>query len=421
MPKIRDIEDKGKRGLDISGLSWLKKAIGSDLIKGGIYLLAGEPGIGKTTLSLQVLGEIAKQGIKVLYLPTEQSMSDIKRVFSRLFKSNRGQQSKTEDNLYVDTIDDLKMLPWFLSHQILPLEKEYNGCQVIAIDSLQGGGLGSSSGEIYKALMDFIDTTKGLGITSLLVNHVTKRGEIAGPKALEHAVDCVIYIRRALRLRPLFIPKNRFGPAMLDPIVLTMEEDGLRESPHVAAQATTVLGYSGVGEEFAEAQASVTIPSYGSPPGLSAPFLPSKKIKQLLKVLGTLKDIDVVDLSYDISCYLPGRRGYISVLDLPITIALLSSYLHQDVDNRSLFVGEVDLTKQIRPPERTYLASLAELLVELHPGRIERVYISDNSAEELRHMQPDENKPSVGDIVDVRGVRELGDVLQSIWPELMAR
>jgi len=421
MPKIRDIEDKGKRGLDISGLSWLKKAIGSDLIKGGIYLLAGEPGIGKTTLSLQVLGEIAKQGIKVLYLPTEQSMSDIRRVFSRLFKSNRDQQSKTEDNLYVDTIDDLKMLPWFLSHQILPLEKEYNGCQVIAIDSLQGGGLGSSSGEIYKALMDFIDTTKGLGITSLLVNHVTKRGEIAGPKALEHAVDCVIYIRRALRLRPLFIPKNRFGPAMLDPIVLTMEEDGLRESPHVAAQATTVLGYSGVGEEFAEAQASVTIPSYGSPPGLSAPFLPSKKIKQLLKVLGTLKDIDVVDLSYDISCYLPGRRGYISVLDLPITIALLSSYLHQDVDNRSLFVGEVDLTKQIRPPERTYLASLAELLVELHPGRIERVYISDNSAEELRHMQPDENKPSVGDIVDVRGVRELGDVLQSIWPELMAR
>jgi len=420
MPKISDIEDKGKRGLDISGLSWLKKAIVSDLIKGGIYLLAGEPGIGKTTLSLQVLGEIAKQGIKVLYLPTEQSMSDIKRVFSRLFKSNRGQQSKTEDNLYVDTIDDLKMLPWFLSHQILPLEKEYNGCQVIAIDSLQGGGLGSGSGETYKALMDFIDTTKGLGITSLLVNHVTKRGEIAGPKALEHAVDCVIYIRRALRLRPLFVPKNRFGPAMLDPIVLTMEEDGLRESPHVAAQATTVLGYSGVGEEFAEAQASVTIPSYGSPPGLSAPFLPSKKIKQLLKVLGTLKDIDVVDLSYDISCYLPGRRGYISVLDLPITIALLSSYLHQDVDNRSLFIGEVDLTKQIRPPERTYLASLAELLVELQPGRIEKVYISESSAEELRHMQPDENSPKVGDIVDVRGVRELGDVLQSIWPELMA-
>jgi|Deesub1362B_J571_1020462.scaffolds.fasta_scaffold01077_3 DNA repair protein RadA/Sms len=420
MPKISNIQDKGKKGLDISKLPWLRKAIGSDLVRGGIYLLAGEPGIGKTTLSLQVLGELARQGVKVLYLPTEQSMSDIKRVFSRLFKAQAGDQaSSAGDNLYVDTIDDLKILPWFLSHQILPLEKEYHGCQVITIDSLQGGGLGTAAGQTYKALLDFIDTAKGLGITCLLVNHVTKRGEIAGPKALEHAVDCVIYIRRALRLRPLFVPKNRFGPAMLDPIVLTMEESGLRESPHVTAQATTVLGYSGVGEEFAEAQASVTIPSYGSPPGLNAPFLPSKKIKQLLKVLGTLKDIDVVDLSYDIACYLPGRHGYVSVLDLPITIALLSSYLHQEVDNQSLFVGEVDLTKQIRPPERRYLAALAELLVELQPGRIGKVYLSERSAQELKEMRPDENKPRVGDLVEVHGVRNLEDVLQAIWPDLM--
>jgi len=421
MPKISNIQDKGKRGLDISGLSWLRKAVGSDLINGGIYLLAGEPGIGKTTLSMQLLSELAKQGVKVMYLPTEQSMSDVRRVFDRLHRSVRGDQRQTiEENLYVDTIDDLKMLPWFLNHQILPIEKEYHGCQVVAIDSLQGGGLGTSSGDVYKALMDFMDTTKGLGITSLMVNHVTKRGEIAGPKALEHAVDCVIYMRRALRLRPLFVPKNRFGPAVLDPIVLTMEEDGLRESPHVTAQATTVLGYSGVGEEFAEAQASVTIPTFGSPPGLSAPFLPSKKIKQLLKVLGTLKDIDVVDLSYDISCYLPGRKGYVSVLDLPITIALLSSYLHQDVDSQPLFIGEVDLTKQIRPPERTYLAALAEFLVELQGGKIGKVYLSEKSAAELREMRPDENKPRVGDVVEVHGVRDLESLLREIWPDLMA-
>jgi len=416
MPKIKDIEGKGKKGLDISGLPWLKKAVGSDLIKGGIYLLAGEPGIGKTTLSLQVLGELAKEGIKVLYLPTEQSMSDVRRVFARLFRSGA---DRAEDNLYVDTIDDLKMLPWFLNHQILPPEKEYHGCQLIVIDSLQGGGLRTSAGQAYNALSDFIDTTKGLGITCLFVNHVTKRGEIAGPKALEHAVDCVIYIRRALRLRPLFVPKNRFGPAMLDPIVLTMEKEGLRESPHTTTQATTVLGYSGVGEEFAEAQASVTIPRFGSPPGLSAPFLPGKKIKQLLKVLGTLKDIDVVDLSYDISCYLPGRRGYVSALDLPITIALLSSYLHQVVDNRSLFVGEVDLTKQIRPPERTYLAALAELLVELQPGRIKKVYLSEKSAIDLTEMRPNESRLKVEDVVEMHGVRDLESLLHKIWPALM--
>jgi len=193
MPKISDIEDKGKKGLDISRLSWLKKAIGSDMIKGGIYLLAGEPGIGKTTLSLQILGELSRQGIKVLYIPTEQSMSDIKRVFNRLHKSEDDDRAlQFGENLYVDTLDDLKMLPWVLNHQILPLEKEYHGCQIIAIDSLEGGGLSTGVGESYKALMSFIDATKGLGITCLLVNHVTKRGEIAGPKDLEHAVDCIV-------------------------------------------------------------------------------------------------------------------------------------------------------------------------------------------------------------------------------------
>ncbi|MBW2038058.1 MAG: AAA family ATPase [Deltaproteobacteria bacterium] len=420
MPKISDIEDKGKERLAIPHLPWLKKSIGSDLIKGGIYLLAGEPGIGKTTLALQILGDLSRQGVKVLYIPTEQSMSDIKRVVNRIYDLESDEvRSSISENLYIDTIDDLAMLPWFLNHRILPPEREYYGCEIIVIDSLQGGGLSTGVGEKYKALLDFVDTAKGTGISCLFVNHVTKSGEIAGPKALEHAVDCIIYIRRALRLRPLFVPKNRFGPAMLDPLVLIMDEQGLKESPHITAEASAVLGYSGIGEDFAEAQASVTIPRYGSPPGLSAPFLPSKKIKQLLKVLGTLKDIDVVDLSYDVSCFIPGRHGYAIVLDLPIIVALLSSYLHQRVDNQTLFIGEVDLTKQIRPPERTYLAALAEVLVESQPGRIKLIYLSEKVADEFKQMQPQEGMPKVGDLVEVCGVRDLDSFLHHLWPFLI--
>jgi predicted ATP-dependent serine protease len=199
-----------------------------------------------------------------------------------------------------------------------------------------------------------------------------------------------------------------------------MEERGLKESPHVAAEASTVLGYSGIGEEFAEAQASVTIPRYGSRPGLSAPFLPSKKIQQLLKVLSTLRDIDVVDLSYDVSCYIPGRHGYASVLDLPIIVALLSSYLHQPVDNQTLFVGEVDLTKQIRPPERTYLPSLAEVLVEAQLRRIRRVFLSEKVAKEFEEMQPEEGRPRIGDIVEVQGVRDIDSLIPDLWPSLVS-
>lgn len=420
MPKISEIEDKGKKGLDISLLPWLRKAINSDLIKGGIYLLAGEPGIGKTTLVLQILGGLGRQGVKVLYIPTEQSLSDVKRVANRIYGSaSKSIQSTINDNLHIDTIDNLSMLPWLLKHRILPIDSEYHGLEVVAIDSLQGGGLATGLGEQYKSLIDFAETAKSTGITCLFINHVTKSGEIAGPKALEHAVDCIIYIRRALRLRPLFVPKNRFGPATLDPIVLIMDESGLKESPYITAEASTVLGYSGIGDEFAEAQASVTIPRYGSRPGLSAPFLPGKKIQQLLKVLGTLKDIDVVDLSYDVSCYIPGRHGYNSVLDLPIIIALLSSYLHQKVSNQTLFIGEVDLTKQIRPPERTYLAGLAEFLLESTPRRIKRVYLSEKISNEFKDMKPKENGPRIEEIVEVLGVKDLDSLIYDLWPQLI--
>ena len=141
---------------------------------------------------------------------------------------------------------------------------------------------------------------------------------------------------------------------------------------------------------------------------------------ELILILYITENVCYVDLSYDISCYLPGRSGYVSVLDLPITIALLSSYLHQEVDSRSLFIGEVDLTKQIRPPERTYLAAIAELIVEIQPGRINKVYLSDRSAQEIIGMRPDENGPIVGDIVEIHGVRDLETVIQKIWPGLMA-
>lgn len=418
MPKITDVGDKEKKGIALANLPWLIKAIGPELIDGAIYLLAGEPGIGKTTLTVQILGDISSQGIKVLYIPTEQSLSDVKRVAHRLFKQKNKEDTSIFDNLFVDTIDDLGMLPWLLNKRILPKDSEYSGCRVIAVDSLQGGGLSTSTGAKFRALLDFAETAKATGITCLLINHVTKSGEIAGPKALEHAVDCVIYIRRALRLRPLFVPKNRFGPSVLDPLVLIMEENGLKESPHTVAEASTILGYSGIGDEFAEAQASVTIPRYGSRPGLSAPFLPSKKIQQLIKVLSTLKDIDVVDLSYDISCYIPGRHNYNAVLDLPIVVALLSSYLHQPVDKKTIFIGEVDLTKQIRPPERTYLAALAEFLCE-SKSRITKVYVSEKVAEDFKQMQPGEMKPRIRDIVEVCGVADLDSLISDLWPNLI--
>ena len=152
---------------------------------------------------------------------------------------------------------------------------------------------------------------QGSGLICFLVGHITKKGQIAGPKDLEHNADCVLHLRRAFSLRPLFVPKNRFAPAIFDPIVAIMDANGrLTKSKLNAAQSASVYGYAGMGDELAEGQASVSLPKYGSRSGLNAPYLPQKKIRQLIGVLSALKDIDLADLSYQINCYLPKKQSY---------------------------------------------------------------------------------------------------------------
>jgi len=386
-----------------------------------VYLFAGEPGIGKTTLAIQVLGDLATQNIKVLYLTTEQGLGDLKRAVIRIHGTNSGQLPKTmrENFFFDDTIEDIDMLPRFLARRVLTEGEEYHGIQAIVVDSVQGRGLASGATQKYRALYEFAENAKAQGLITIVIGHVTKKGQIAGPKDLEHNVDCVIYIRRAFRLRPFFVPKNRFGPAVLDPLVLMMDEKGrLIESPHKTAKSTAVLGYAGMGEELAEGQASVTIPRYGSRPELNAPFLPRNKVKQLLSILSTVKGVDLTDLSYEINCYVPRKQHYQEELDLPISVALLSSYLQRPVPEKALFVGELDLTRRIRCPKDTYLAALADLLTGPQKGNIKRLYISSDCATALSRMRPESHGPTVGEVIETIGVTDLEHLLKQLWPDL---
>ena len=421
MPRPDDIQGKGQEYLRVSSLPWLEEAIGEGFVRGGTYLLAGEPGIGKTTLALQILGDIAQRGMKVLYVTTEQGLSDIKRALQRIHGTKDGRLPRgISENFFMDDgVEDIDALPKFLARRVLTDGQDYHGAEVIVVDSVQGRGLSAAATQKYRALYEFAENAKAQGLVTLLLGHVTKKGQIAGPKDLEHNVDCVLYVRRAFRLRPLFVPKNRFGPAVIDPIVLVMDEKGrLAKSPLSAAKSTAVYGYAGIGEDLAEGQASVSLPKYGSRPELNAPFLPGKKIKQLLAVLSTLKDVDLADLSYEINCYVPRQQRYTEELDLPLAVALLSSYLQQPVGGNTLFVGELDLTRRIRPPEQTYLASLAQLLLGPQSGRINRVFLSTEAVSALSKMQPDKTEPRVGEAVDIRGVNDLETLLQELWPSL---
>ena len=423
MPKIDDITERGADLIEVPSLPWLRKAITPGFIRGGVYLLAGEPGIGKTTLAIQVLGDLAAQNIKVLYVTTEQGLGDLKRAVARIHGGDGGQLPMTiRENFFLDdSVEDIDGLPRFLSRRVLTEGEEYHGIQAMVLDSVQGRGLSSTASQKYRALYEFAENAKAQGLISIFTGHVTKKGQIAGPKDLEHNVDCVMYIRRAFRLRPFFVPKNRFGQAVLDPLVLMMDDRGrLKESPHMAAKSAAVLGYAGIGEDLAEGQASVTLPRYGSRPELNAPFLPSKKVRQLLSILSTVKEVDLTDLSYEINCYIPRQQRYREELDLPIAVALLSSYLQRSVPDKALFAGELDLTRRIRCPEMRYLAALAALLTGPQRHNINKLYVSDDCAGPLGRMRPDNHGPTLGELLEIVGVPDLENLLRKLWPDLFA-
>jgi DNA repair protein RadA/Sms len=427
MPKVGEIHRGGRESLDVPGLPWLQEALRGGLVKGGIYLIAGEPGIGKTTLAVQILIDLAKRGVPVVYLTNEQSLADIAGVVDRITRgSSPTETDAVKDNLFCDdAVAEIKDLPDFLARRILSEGQEYHGCRVLVYDSVQGRGLAATATQQYKSLYKFNDLAKNSGLCTLLIGHITKRGQVAGPKDLEHNIDAMIYLRRAFRLRPLFVPKNRFGPAVFDPLVLVMDDSGkLTKAPHTTAQSSVVFGWSGVGENLTEAQAVVSLPRYGSNPELNAPNLPRARVKQLMNTISQLKDVDVTNLSYTINCFLPRRERYAEELDLPLAIALLSSYLQQQVPANSLFAGELDLTSRIRRPDSNYLAELAQILVRVHGGTIQSVYLSSEADQEmLQHLAEQEKAAQAegaGATVDIEviGVRDLVALLSLLWPDL---
>jgi DNA repair protein RadA/Sms len=216
-------------------LRWLAQRLGK-FVKGGIYLIAGQPGIGKSTLGIQLAVDLARSGKKTLYILTEQSKEELAHR-ARLITSNWTPSDVTRSLPKIepeDSVYDIETLPSFLSHQVIGPSGKYHGVDLVVLDSVQGHGLSAAATKKYRQVYEFCRQCKSAGITVLLVAHVTKRGDIAGPKDLEHNVDCVLVMRKAMSYRPLFVPKNRFGPAILKPVPLEMNRvtTALALAPH---------------------------------------------------------------------------------------------------------------------------------------------------------------------------------------------
>jgi DNA repair protein RadA/Sms len=393
-------------------LRWLRQRIGK-FVKGGIYLLAGQPGIGKSTLAIQLAVDLARAGSRTLYILTEQSKEELAQR-ARLITSNWTAAAVVESLKRVEPEDgvyDIETLPSFLSHQVMSPSGKYHGASFIVLDSVQGHGLAATATRKYRQVYEFCRQCKSAGITVLLVAHVTKRGEIAGPKDLEHNVDCVLVMRKAMTYRPLFVPKNRFGPAVLKPVPLEMDKNStaLSLAPHSEAVSTVARSFLGRDFSLPEVQASVSLPTYGGRGRITAPGLPRREIEQLANCISQIPDMNIDDLDYTIHCRLPGGRRYHNFLGLPLSVALIASYLQKDIPAHHLYIGEIDLLRKVREVPDHLVTQLWEAIQANEIRRPLRLFLPPESARLLRETLEG---------VTVVACDRLDDAVFLTWPEL---
>lgn len=220
--KLSEMGKARVQSLPLRDNGWLADAVGV-LVVGASYLLGGAPGSRKSGLATQVALDLARQGKRVLIVPTEEPAD---RVWERLLKMMDG--FSVEDinvsmqNLFVErNPPSVEQLPNYVSRQILSPSALYHGIASAVLDSVQGHGLVSAATRAYDRVLEATRLLSSANVTSLLVNHLTKRNELAGPRTLEHGVDCVLMLRKTPSCRLLFTLKNRHGPASLrDPVAL---------------------------------------------------------------------------------------------------------------------------------------------------------------------------------------------------------
>jgi DNA repair protein RadA/Sms len=393
-------------------LDWLRSRI-DKFVKGGIYLIAGQPGIGKSTLGIQIALDLGRQGVQSLYVSTEVNKADLAhraRMLCSDWPIPEADRALNNVKPYED-IYDIEILPSFLAQQVLSSSGKYHDVKFIVVDSIQGHGLAAAATRKYKQIYEFCRNCKAAGITVLLVAHVTKKGDIAGPKDMEHNVDCVMVMRRAMIYRPLFVPKNRFGPAFFKAIPLEMDKKttALKLSPHSNSTTSVARTYLGRGVGIAEAQAAVALPAYGSRGKITAPGLPKREIEQLTTCISQLPEMEIDNLDYTIQCRLPGERRYRSILGLPLCMSLIASYVQKDIPAYHLYVGEIDLNRNVREVPDQVLLDLWE---DIQNGTIPKPIAVFCPAKSAAIIQEEIEGATIV------ACQRLDDAVFRTWPEL---
>ena len=330
-----------------SGIAELDRVLGGGIVKGSLMLVGGDPGIGKSTLLLQVCHNLTSHGKKVLYISGEESAQQIKLRAQRIGEFNDDLMLLCETNLELirTVIENVKP-------------------DVAVIDSIQtmyhenvAAAPGSVS-QVRESTNVFMQIAKGLGISIFIVGHVTKEGVVAGPRVLEHMVDTVLYFEgdRQAAYRILRGVKNRFGSTN-EIGVFEMVQSGLREvanpseymldgKPEDASGSVVACSMEGTRPILIEIQALVCQSNLPMPRRTTA-GTDFNRVNLLLAVLE--KRVGLHLSSCDVYVNIAGGiRMTEPAIDLGLILALVSRYKDICIDSRTIVFGEVGLSGEIR-------------------------------------------------------------------------
>ena len=375
-----------------TGLQELDRVLGGGIVQGELILVGGDPGIGKSTLLLQICQKAGEER-KILYVSGEESEGQIKIRAERL--------GVTTENLYLVSETDVETVIECIN-EIKP--------DIVIIDSIQTMNrqdIASAAGsvpQVREATNAFMHIAKSLGISMFIVGHVTKEGAIAGPRVLEHMVDCVLYFEgeQAMGYRILRAAKNRFGSTN-EIGVFEMDEEGLREVPNPSemllsgrplnAPGTCVAcAMEGTRPVLAEVQVLVSRTSFNVPRRTSNGF-DFNRANLLLAVTekrGGL-NISMCDAYVNVigGLYLDEPAA-----DLALVLAVASSHRDTPIDPKTLAIGEVGLTGEVRA-----VTSMQQRLTEAARLGFTRCIVPRHSTKQLQ-------VPDGLELIRVRNIRE---------------